>query len=116
MTVRPGEIYLLFEDEGKRRPVVVISREELNRGNYLLVVPLTTSRLEIRKGLPNTVLLKRSKHGIRKDSIAQAEMISCVSKDELLLTEGPISALDGETFRGLVRAVGYVMSADCEPA
>lgn len=115
MTVRPGEIYLLFEDEGKQRPAIVISREELNRGDYLLVVPLTTSRLKIRERLPNTVLLKHSKYGISKDSIAQAEMISYIRKDYMLLTEGPIGVLDNETFRSLVRAVGYVMSADCEP-
>lgn len=115
IVICPGEIYLFFEGENKRRPAVVVSREELNRGDYLLMVPLTTTHLETRRGLQNSVYLKRNRHGINKNAIVQAEAITQISKDELSLEEGPICTLDGETFRSLIRAIGYVMSADCEP-
>lgn len=112
----PGELYLLFEDGEKRRPVVVVSREELNRGDYLLAVPLTTSRLQTRRALPNCVLLQGGKHGFSKECIAQAEALTLIAKGELALAEGPIGQLDDQTFREIIRAVGYVMDAECEPA
>jgi len=38
--IRPGEIYLASTDSGIR-PVVVVSREELNRGNWIVAVLVT---------------------------------------------------------------------------
>jgi mRNA-degrading endonuclease toxin of MazEF toxin-antitoxin module len=113
MTPTPGEIYLAYQD--KRRPVVVISREELNRGDYLVVIPLTTAKWETRQWLPNCVLLEANKHRLPKTCIAQTEMISFVPKADLGLLDGPVTTLDDDTMRNLVRAVGYVMVADCEP-
>ena len=114
MTPCPGEVYWAFSD--KRRPVVVVSREELNRGEYVVVVPLTTARLEVRRKLPNCVPIQGAKYGL-KDCVAQAEMISALSRSDLLDPEkGPIAKLDGEMMRGLIRAVGYVVGAEVNPA
>ena len=114
MTPRPGEVYWAFSD--KRRPVVVVSREELNRGDYVVVLPLTTARLEVRRKLPNCVPIQGAKYGL-KDCVAQAEMISTLSRSDLLDPEkGPVAKLDDEMMRSLIRALGYVVRAEFKPA
>jgi mRNA-degrading endonuclease toxin of MazEF toxin-antitoxin module len=47
--IRAGEIYLADFDEIEPHPVVVVSREELNRGNWVAAV-LITSNLSSRFG------------------------------------------------------------------
>lgn len=56
--IRPGEVYVADFDQAGPHPVIVVSREELNRGRYLLVVAYTSAHLAIRRTLPNCVLLK----------------------------------------------------------
>ena len=52
--IYPGEVY--FADfPGGPRPVIVVSRESLNRGIYLLIVPCTTSNYQLRSQIPNCV-------------------------------------------------------------
>jgi len=114
MTLRPGEVYWAFSD--KRRPVVVVSREELNRGDYVVVLPLTSAQLALRRSLPNCVAIPGRTYGL-KDCVAQAEMISILFHSDLVeLANGPVATLSGETMREIVRAIGFVMQAECEPA
>jgi mRNA-degrading endonuclease toxin of MazEF toxin-antitoxin module len=46
--IRPGEIYLAGTDAGIR-PVVVVSREELNRGNWIVAVLVTSAQYSLRR-------------------------------------------------------------------
>ena len=113
MPLLPGEVYWAFVD--KRRPVVVVSREELNRGDYVVVVPVTTAQLAARRSLPNCVVIEASP-GRLKECVAQAEMLSTLLRSDLVdIEQGAILTLGDEKIRELVRAVGYVMRADCEP-
>lgn len=41
--IRPGEIYYADLLDAGRRPVLVVSRELLNRGNYAVIVVFTTA-------------------------------------------------------------------------
>jgi mRNA-degrading endonuclease toxin of MazEF toxin-antitoxin module len=115
MTPRAGEIYWALLEGPVRRPVIVVSREELNRGRYVVVVPLTSQRLEQRRALPNCVPLRAGQFGLTKDCAAQAEAVAQVHQDELDLEPGPIGILDPTTFRALLKAIGYVLGADVEP-
>jgi mRNA-degrading endonuclease toxin of MazEF toxin-antitoxin module len=54
------------------RPVVVVSRAELNRGTLFLCVPLTSSRVAERRRYANYVFLPRGAGGVRDDSVAIA--------------------------------------------
>ena len=72
--IRPGEIFLADFEEMEPHPVVVVSREELNPGNWVVAVLITSKRLEERPKQPNCV-----------------------------------------PFRAVIKAIGYVMDADCEP-
>lgn len=113
MTPMPGQVYWAFHD--KRRPVVVISREELNRGNYVVVVPLTSARLATRRTLPNCVPLDPKHHGVPKPCVVQAEMVAVVTKNDLQLDAPPITTLDRDVMCGVIRAIGYAIAADCTP-
>lgn len=113
MPLLPGEVYWAFVD--KRRPVVIVSREELNRGDYVVVLPLTTAQLLLRASLPNCVTIAGGAAGI-KECAAQAEMVSVLFRSDLVAPEnGPVARLNDEKMREIIRAIGFVILADCEP-
>ncbi len=110
--IRPGEIYLADLDKAGKRPVIVVSREELNRGNYVLVAPCTTARLATRQKLSNCVPLYAGHFGLTSDCVAQCENLLSLEIAALGLT---IGRLDNATMRSVVKAIGYVIDSDCEP-
>ena len=111
----PGDIYWSITNGGNPRPVIVVSRQELNRGEYIVAVPVTSTRLEQRWTLPNCVTFKAGEFGFRVNCVVQVESITLFEKTELDLYNGPLERLDDERMREVVRAIGYVISADCEP-
>ena len=116
MTVpAPGELYWAYLESGQRRPVVVVSRRELNRGDYVVAVPLTSSGLDTRWSLPNTVAFHSGDFGLPKDCIAQCEAITLVEKIALDMKVGPFARLSPDVWRDMVCAIGHVICADCEP-
>jgi mRNA-degrading endonuclease toxin of MazEF toxin-antitoxin module len=50
---KQGEIWWASFYEGGERPALVVSRNELNRGRLILVVPCTSSQVEERAAYPN---------------------------------------------------------------
>jgi mRNA-degrading endonuclease toxin of MazEF toxin-antitoxin module len=52
--IRPGEVYMADTDAGKR-PVIVVSREELNRGNWVVAVLVTSTHFATRSKRPHCV-------------------------------------------------------------
>ena len=115
MFPRPGEIYWWFDKKSGQHPVVVVSREDLNRGEYVIAVMVTSTRLETRWNLPNCVPFHAGQFGLPKNCVAQAESITYVPKSELELETGVVGSLDDDAMRELTRAIGYVISAECEP-
>ena len=116
MPLRPGEIYWVNLVDGGRRPVVIVSREELNRGHSVVGVGITSSRLELRRQSPNYVPFRAGQFGLTKDCVAQAESITVFDLAHVDLETGPLGKLDSRAMRGLIRAVGYMIDSDCEPA
>ena len=91
------------EQSGKR-PVLVISAEEVNQ--YLPVVGIIslTSYKEGRKIYPTEVYLSASETGLTKDSIAMVHQVRVISKDRLENVCGNIgSILLREEIRSVVR-------------
>ena len=113
--IRPGEIYLADFPEAGRHPVIVISRESLNRGHYVLVVLCTSSRFESRRTLPNCVPFQAGQFGFTKDCVAQCENIFSIDLQQLDLDAGPMGVLDDKGIRAVIHAIGYVIESDCEP-
>jgi mRNA-degrading endonuclease toxin of MazEF toxin-antitoxin module len=115
MPFQPGEIYLAFAGGDKYRPVLIVSREELNRGKYLVAVPFTSAHFDERSTRPNCVAFQAGEFGLEKDCVAQAEAITLLDKEELDTDSGVIATVDDEKMREITRAIGYVITAECEP-
>jgi mRNA-degrading endonuclease toxin of MazEF toxin-antitoxin module len=99
--------------EATRHPVVVVSREELNRGDRVVAVLCTSQKFAVRSVLPHCVPLRAGQFGLGKDCVAQCENIFLVAKDSLDAT--PIGALSDVVFRDVIKAIGHVFDSDCEP-
>jgi mRNA-degrading endonuclease toxin of MazEF toxin-antitoxin module len=111
--MKPGEIYWVDLATG-RRPGIVVSRESLNQGNYVVMV-LCTRRLALRSKLPNCVPFQASEFGMPSDCVAQCEAIYALAKGEVDIASGMIGRLDGARLRDLIKAIGDVIDSDCEP-
>lgn len=113
--IGPGEIYRADFPEAGPHPVIVISRADLNRGHYALVVVCTSSRFAVRSKLPNCVPFRAGQFGFTVDCVAQCENILSIDRMQLDLEPGPIGVLDDRAMRDVIKAIGYVMASDCEP-
>jgi mRNA-degrading endonuclease toxin of MazEF toxin-antitoxin module len=110
-----GEIY--FANIGAAEPhrVIVVSRDELN-SHYVLVVPLTSARFDLRSHLPTCVPFRAGEFACTKNCVAQADQVTRLLISDLDIDHGAIAQLDDIAFRDVVKAIGNVICADCEPA
>jgi len=113
--MNPGELYYADLYEAGIRPVLVVSRESLNRGGYAVVVPLTTAHFERRSRLPNCVPFEAGQFGLAKDCVAQCEAMLSIERSQIIAKDGLIGRIDDAILRGVIRAIGYVIESDCEP-
>lgn len=113
--IRPGEIYMADLDEATPHPVLIVSREELNRGRTVIAALITSARFGVRSTLSNCVPFQAGQFGLTKNCVAQCENLLTLDVGQLDLPAGPLGCLDEVTMRDVIRAVGYVMDADCEP-
>lgn len=111
--MNPGEIYMAVLGEATPHPVIVISRETLNRGDWVVAVLCTSQKIAIRSSLPRCVPFQAGQFGFSKDCVAQCENIFLV--DQASLDPGPIGVLSDMALRDVVKAIGNVIDADCEP-
>jgi mRNA-degrading endonuclease toxin of MazEF toxin-antitoxin module len=113
--IAPGEIYIVDLEEGGRRPVLVVSRGELNRGRTTVGVLITSSRFAVRAKLPNCVPFHAGQFGLTRDCVAQCENLVTIDVARFDLTNGPVGKLNDQAIRDVIRAIGHVIEADCEP-
>ena len=99
--------------EATPHPVIVVSREELNRGDRVVAVLCTSQKFAIRSTLAHCVPFRAGQFGFTKDCVGQCENIFLVDKDSL--DPNPIGMLDDMTLRDVVKAIGHVIDSDCEP-
>lgn len=113
--IEPGEIYMADFDQAGPHPIIVVSREDLNRGRYLLVVVCTSARFAARSRLPSCVLFRTGQFGFTTDCVAQCDNMLSIEKSQIDLSSGPMGELDEIALREVIKAIGYVMASDCEP-
>ena len=113
--ILPGGIYCADLGEAAPHPVLVVSREELNRGRTVMVVFITSARYSLRSILPNCVPFSPGEFGMTKSCVAQCENTVALDVADLDLAHGPIGVLDEARMRDVIRALGFVVDADCEP-
>ena len=87
--MKRGDVYLARLDptEGSEqagsRPVILISRDAINRASpVVVVIPCTTHRAK-RRIYPSQVLLRSPDGGLTADSIALGEQVRAVAKSRL---------------------------------
>ena len=99
--IRPGEIYLADFEEMEPHPVVVVSREDLNRGNWVAAVLMTSQRFEERSRQPNCVPFRAGEFGLHRNCVAQAESLFSIRCEEL---GERLGMLDEDRWRDLVKS------------
>jgi mRNA-degrading endonuclease toxin of MazEF toxin-antitoxin module len=113
--INPGEIFMADFTTAGKHPVIVVSRERLNRGIYALVLVCTSARFAVRRSLENCVPLLSGHFVLTKDCVAQCENMLSIDRAQLDLASGPIGTLDASTLRDMIKAIGHVLDSDCEP-
>jgi len=113
--IRPGAVYMADFGPAGPHPVIVVSREELNRGRYALAVICTSARFAVRSKLPNCVPFQAGDFGFTVDCVAQCENILSIDQTQLDLAAGPMGTLDEMAFQKVIHAIGYVIKSDCKP-
>ena len=114
-TLLPGEIYEAFDISGKKRPHVVVSRAELNHGNYFLAVPFTSGRVADREARPTNVRFDKGQFGLTKVCFAQAEGLTLLRRSDLTQPPTRIGTISDKKLAALVHAIGHAIAADCSP-
>ena len=107
MTVSPDAVYLADIFEGGTRPVVIVSRETLNRGGLYLAAPITSSRIDERRKYQNYVFLPAGTGGLRQDSVAVTHLVQPVRSEFLQAHWGTLPApLLQRVLVGIVWSIG----------
>jgi mRNA-degrading endonuclease toxin of MazEF toxin-antitoxin module len=103
---KQGEIWWASFFEGGERPALVVSRNELNRGRFILVVPCTSSQVERRAVYRNHVLLPSGSGGLTSDTIAQTHLIQPI---EVGYLERKLGELDTEQLAEVLLAIAWTI-------
>jgi mRNA-degrading endonuclease toxin of MazEF toxin-antitoxin module len=89
-----GSIWQVDLGEGDARPCIVVSREALNRGQLVLVVPCTTSNVQEKVRFPNHVRLVAGAAGLPRESAAMTHLVQPVETTSLGQRFGQLSDED----------------------
>ncbi len=110
-----GDIYFCFEpDSARRRRMLIISRDGLNKGDYLVTVAFTTQRLDERKALPNCVYFPAgTQQGLVRDCVMQGESIALTPWQRFDLEEGLLGRIEESKLQEVIAAIGDIMGAAC---
>ena len=97
------------EDGDKERPIVVISRDELNRGDRILAVPFYSQQLEKRAKQKWCALFKAGEGGLKKDCVAKGDEIQLIDPAEILWARGKLGRFNAEQMARVTLAVRHAM-------
>jgi mRNA interferase MazF len=70
------------------RPVVVVSRDAINRFSPVVIVVPATSHANIPRPYPSQVLVRRGTGGFTSDSVLMCEQVRAISKTRLVKNIG----------------------------
>jgi mRNA-degrading endonuclease toxin of MazEF toxin-antitoxin module len=101
---KQGEIWRALFYVGWERPSIIVSRNELNRGRLVLVVPCTSSRVQERVAYPNHVLIPSGTGELTRDTIAQTHLIQPI---EVSFLERKLGKLSIEQLAEILLAIAW---------
>lgn len=101
---------VIGSEQGKSRPVLVISEDEINNLlNIVNVIPITT-RKPGRNVYPNEVLIPANNFGLNNESIILCHQIRTLDKQRLLLLYGEIG--DSKKQTEIIDALCFQLGID----
>jgi mRNA-degrading endonuclease toxin of MazEF toxin-antitoxin module len=103
---KQGEIWWTLFFEGWERPSIVVSRNDLNRGRLVLVVPCTSSRVQERAVYSNHVFFPADTGELTRDTIAQAHLIQPI---EVGFLERKMGKLNIEQLAEVLLAIAWTI-------
>jgi mRNA interferase MazF len=95
--VKRGDVYLAKLDpssgseQSGSRPVVIVSRDAINRSSPVVIAVPCTSWTEGRRIYPSQVQINEFEGGLKRISIALCEQVRAISKDRLGRRWGALS-------------------------
>jgi mRNA-degrading endonuclease toxin of MazEF toxin-antitoxin module len=104
----PGEV----PDDGKRRPLLVVSRDDLNRGNAVQVVPFYSQQLDKRRKQKSCVFFAAGEAGLPKDCVAKCDEMGSIDKIHLDFSEGQLGRVEAPKMKQVVDAIRYCIRDD----
>ena len=84
------------------RPVVIVSRDAINRNSPVVVIVPLTKATNIRRSYPNNVTIAKGEGGLTFESVFLGGQCRAISKSRLLHQRGSLSA---DTMRQVNRAL-----------
>jgi mRNA interferase MazF len=88
--VKRGDVYVARLDPTEAseqagiRPVIIVSRDAINRASPVVIVVPCTSWSSDRRLYPSQVLIEAPQGGLRADSVALGEQVRAISKSRLV--------------------------------
>lgn len=104
--IAQGSVWRADFEAGGIRPAIVASRNELNNGQFILVIPCFTSETRKKAAFPNNLLLNAGDGGLPQESVAMTHLIGPIEADRLLLEYGK---LDDESLTNVLHALAWTV-------
>jgi mRNA-degrading endonuclease toxin of MazEF toxin-antitoxin module len=107
--MKRGELYLLKSDpSGKPRPILVVSKDVLNK-RAVLGIPFYSQQIEKRSAQDWCSLFYSGEGNLEKDCVANASEITLIDKFEINQSRGPIGQFDDAQMERVLEAVRWVL-------
>ncbi len=101
---------IVGSEQGKSRPVVIISEDSINELLNIVNILPVTSRKPNRLIYPNETLVEKDKYGLKNESIILCHQIRTLDKKRLSLLYGDIS--DIEKQNEIIEALCFQLGID----
>lgn len=106
-----GEVYRLKHDAvGKPRPFVVVSRNELNRGNTVIGIPFSSNNLAKKRQQPSCAFFAQGEGGLTADCVAMTSEIATVFLSNIQFSAGPLGTFDDAQMERLFEALKWSLN------
>jgi mRNA-degrading endonuclease toxin of MazEF toxin-antitoxin module len=110
--MKQREIYSLKNDRvAKARPCLIVSKDNINGGYDVTVVPFNGSDFANKKDKPFCVPFYCGEFGLSKDCVAKCDEIARIRKSDL--NRSKIGTIDTDRMAEVIEAVNWCIS--CEP-
>jgi mRNA-degrading endonuclease toxin of MazEF toxin-antitoxin module len=105
-----GQLFVQKPDnQGKRRPIVIVSHNTLNGGHSVVAVPFYSQQLAKRKTQPWCAFFSAGEGGLTVDCVAKADEIALIDKTDIDLAKGLIGAFDPAQMARLEAAIRWAL-------